>query len=108
MHKPLTNGLPPFRPIFSEIDTPANKLVKFLGPVLPDITQNEFTVKDSFTFVKTQNIDLHLASLDVDAFFTNIRLDETIEPIELFPQRNFFKLRKLWLKEYRKMIFVIY
>ena len=62
----------------------------------------------SLTFVETQNIDLHLASLDVDAFFTNIRLDETIEPIELFPQRNFFKLRKLWLKEYRKMIFVIY
>ena len=51
-------------------------------PVLPDITQNEFTVKDSFPFVGetlTQNSDLYMASLDVDALFTNIPLDETID-----------------------------
>ena len=51
-------------------------------PVLCVITQNEVTVKDSFTFVDevlTQNIDLYMASLDVDALFTNIPLDETID-----------------------------
>ena len=52
-------------------------------PVLPDITQNEFTVKDSFTLVVeilTQNSDLYRASLDdVDALFTNLPLDETID-----------------------------
>ena len=51
--------------------------------VLPDITQNEFTVKDSFTLaveILTQNSDLYRASLDdVDALFTNIPLDETID-----------------------------
>ena len=33
VHKPLKNGLPPFRPILSAIVTPAYKLAKFLVPV---------------------------------------------------------------------------
>ena len=72
MHKPLINGLPPFRPILSAIGTPTYKLAKFLVPILSDKTQNDFTVKDSFTFVDdilTQNSDLHIANLDVDASF---------------------------------------
>ena len=55
---------------------------QIFSSVLSDITQNEFAVKDSFTFVDkilTQNSDLHMASLDVDALFTNIPLDETID-----------------------------
>ena len=82
MHKPLKNGLPKFRPILSVIGTPTYKLAKFLVPVLSDITQNEFIVKNSFTFVDeilSQDSDLYMASLDVDALFTNIRLDETID-----------------------------
>ena len=69
VHKPIINRVPPFRPILSLIGTPTYKLAKFLLPVLSDITQNEFTVKDSFTFVDeilTQNSDFYLASLDVD------------------------------------------
>ena len=72
VHKPLINGLPPFRPILSAIGTPTYKLAKFLVPILSDKTQNDFTVKDSFTFVDdilTQNSDLHIANLDVDASF---------------------------------------
>ena len=85
VHKPLINGLPPFRPILSAIGTPTYKLAKFLVPVLSDITQNEFTVKDSFTFVDeilTQNSDLYIASLDVDVLFANMPLDETIDICE--------------------------
>ena len=44
--------------------------------------QNEFTIKDYFTFadeIVTQNSDLYMDSLDVDALFTNITLDETID-----------------------------
>ena len=107
VHKPLINGLPPFRPILSAIGTPTYKLAKFLVPVQSDITQNEFNVKDSFTFVDeilTQNNDLHMDSLDVDALFTNILLDETID----IWVEKLLKLRILWLKEYLKMIFVIY
>ena len=51
VHKALINALPPFRPILSAIGTPTYKLAKFLVPVLSVIIQNEFTVKDSFTFV---------------------------------------------------------
>ena len=82
MHKPLKNGLPPFRPILSAIGIPTYKLAKFLVPVLSNITQNEFTAKDSFAFVYgilTRESDLCMASLDVDALCTNIPLDETID-----------------------------
>ena len=49
---------------------------------MSDITQNEFTVKDSFTFVDEiliQDSGLCIATLDVDALFTDIPLDETID-----------------------------
>ena len=85
MHKPLINGLSPFRPILSAIGTPTYKLAKFLVPALSDITQNEFTVTDSFTFldeILTQNSDLYIASLDVDVLFANMPLDETIDICE--------------------------
>ena len=51
VHKTIIDWLPPFRPILSAIGTPTNRLAKFLVPVLSYITQNEFIVKDSFTFV---------------------------------------------------------
>ena len=44
-----------------------------IKPVLSDITQNEFTVKDSFTFVD------EILTQNSDALFTNIPLDETID-----------------------------
>ena len=106
VHKPLTNGLPTFRAFLSAMGTPTYKLAIFLVPVLSDITQNEFTVKDSFACVDdilTQNSDLYMTSLDVYALFTNIPLDETIDICI-----NFSQLQILWLKEYLKNIFVIY
>ena len=51
VHKSLKNRFPPFIPILSAIGTPTYKLAKFIVPALSDITQNEFTVEDSFTFV---------------------------------------------------------
>ena len=45
VHKPLINGLPPFRPILSATGTPTYTLAKFLVAVLSDITQNEFMLK---------------------------------------------------------------
>ena len=82
VHKLLKNGLTPFKPILSAIGTPTYKLAKFVVPVLSNITQNEFTVKDSFTFVDeilTQDRYLCMASLDIDALLVNILLDETID-----------------------------
>ena len=82
MHKPFKIGLPTYTPILSAMGTPTYKLAKFKVPILSDITPNEFTVKDSFIFVDeilSQDSDLYMASLDVDALFTNIPLDETID-----------------------------
>ena len=82
VHKCLKNELPPFTPILSATDNPTYELAKFLVPILSDITQNEFTVKDSFAFVDellTQGRDRCMVSLDVDALFTNIPLGETID-----------------------------
>ena len=101
VHKPLINGLTPFRPILAVIDAPTYKLAKFLVPVLSDITQNQFTVKDSFPFVDeilTQNSDFYMANLDVDGLFTNIPLDETID-ISL---KKRFKTPKTLVKEISK------
>ena len=66
---------------FQQLVPPTYKLSKLLVPVLPDIMQNEFTVKESFAFVDkilTQNNDLYMGSLDVDALFTDIPLDQNI------------------------------
>ena len=66
-------GVPRFRPILSAIGTPT--LAKFLVPILTSLTVNDYTVKDSFTFsdeICLQNSAHFMASLDVDALFTNI------------------------------------
>ena len=64
-HKRLINGSPSFRPILSVVGIPTYRLAKSLALVLSDITQNEFTVKDSFNYVdeiSSQNSDLFMAS----------------------------------------------
>ena len=76
MHKPLKNGLSPFRPIPSAIDIPTYKPVKLLNLVLLLL----FIVKDNVTFVNeisSQEKDLYMGSLDVNALFTNILLDNS-------------------------------
>ena len=44
IHKETRNGLPPFRPILSAIDTPTYRLAKFLLKFLTPSTANEYTV----------------------------------------------------------------
>ena len=46
------------------------------------MTQNEYTVTDSFHFAEEickQDPNLYMASLDIDSLFTNLPLDETID-----------------------------
>ena len=78
VHQPHKNGSLPFTTISSVICTPTYKLAKVLVPILSFLTQNEFVVKDSFSLadeISTQNSDLYMASLDVNALFTNILLN---------------------------------
>ena len=73
----------PVRPILSAINTCGYKTAKLLTPLLESITKNEYTVPDSFTFVREmKNLQLDnctMASFDIKSLFTNIPLHETIE-----------------------------
>ena len=74
----------PARPILSAIGTYNYKLAKFLVHILKPFTSNEYTVKDTFSFVSEitsfhKDEDLVIASFDVSSLFTNIPLDECIE-----------------------------
>ena len=93
VHKIVTDGLPSFRPILSAISTPTYKLAKFLVPVLEPLTTNDYTIKDSFTFaeeLQTFDSKLVMASFDIESLFTNILLQETIDPYveNLFQDRT--------------------
>ena len=82
MHKATVNGIPKLRPILCAINTPTYHLAKFFVKILEPHTKNSFTAGDSFTFgddVRKQNSNLFMSSLDVDALFTNIPLEETID-----------------------------
>ena len=82
LNKQQVDGSSPFRPILSALQTPTYNLAKFLVPILNPLTKNEYTVKDSFQFAEEiceQELTLTMGSLDVDSFFTNIPLDETID-----------------------------
>ena len=82
VHKASVVNCPPFRPIFSALNTPTNKRAKFLVTILKPLTTNKFTVKNYFHSseeIDHQHHDLFMGSLDVDSLFTNIRLEETIE-----------------------------
>ena len=74
----------PARPILSAIRTYNYKVAKFFVPILQPYTSNEFTVKDSFSFVSeitsfTGSDRFVMASFDVSSLFTNIPLNETID-----------------------------
>ena len=81
VHKPTQGQSPPFRPILSAIGTASYNIAKFFVPVLNELSVNNHTVKDSFSFaadIVKQDPSLYMSSFDVDSLFTNIPLDETI------------------------------
>ena len=81
VHKSLVNGLPKLRPILSAIGTASYNLSKFLIPILSCLVNGPYTIVNSFSInkeVQQQDPNFVMGSLDVDAFFTSIPLDETI------------------------------
>ena len=79
IHKALEDGIPNSRPILPAIGTPTYKLVKFCNKLLKPITTNEYTTKDSLSFVKqVEEFDPNLvvASSSVKSLFINIPLME--------------------------------
>lgn len=64
--------LPPFHPFLSVIDAHTNNLAKFMLPLLPPSTANEYTVIDLFHFAEDncpKDPNLCMASLNVGYLF---------------------------------------
>ena len=70
-----------FCPILSAIGTPTYKIAKFYGQLLKPLTNNEYTIKDSFSFAKEVfqfDASLFIVSFDIKSLFSNITLTETL------------------------------
>ena len=79
IHKALEHGIPSFWPILSAIGTPTYKIARFCDQLLKPLTNNEYTLKNSFSFAKVLEFDssLFMASFDIKSLFTDITLTET-------------------------------
>ena len=76
------NELTPLRKILSTTVNLTHNLEKLLVSILPDIAQNQFTIKDSFSFVgdfSSQYGNLDMSSLNAGFFITNILSNKTID-----------------------------
>ena len=84
MHKfSSSDSFPKLRPIISSIGTFNYNLVCFLCDLLSPLVPNDYSYKDTFSFVsQIKNANLSkkfLVSYDVTSLFTNIPLQETID-----------------------------
>ena len=105
-HKKCVDGCPPFTPILSGLQTPTYKPAKYSAPILESLTNNKYTVKDSFNFATDtveQDISNFMGSLDIDSIFTNILLEETI----VFKKVN-LKTFYLYQPENRVLYLIMY
>ena len=84
MHKfSSSDSFPKLRPIVSSIGTFNYNLTRFLCDLLSPLVPNDYSCKDTFSFVsQIKNANLSkkfLVSYDVTSLFTNIPLQETID-----------------------------
>ena len=103
-----SDSFPKLRPIVSSICTFNYNLARFLCDLLSPLVPNDYSCKDTFSFVsQIKNANLSkkfLVSYDITSLFTNIPLQETIDlAINLIfnhnPNLNITKkeLKKLFL-----------
>ena len=84
MHKfSPSDSFPKLRPIVSSIGTFNYNLARFLCDLLSPLVPNDYSCKDTFSFVsQIKNANLSkkfLVSYDITSLFTNIPLQETID-----------------------------
>ena len=95
MHKFFSSdSFPKLRPIVSSIGTFNYNLARFLCDLLSPLVPNDYSCKDTFSFVsQIKNANLSkkfLVSYDITSLFTNTTLQETIEiTINLLFQSQF-------------------
>ena len=76
----------PIQTIVSNIETATCHLSKYLASLLSPLSESEYTVKNSKSFVQKVKLDkilsnYKIASFEVKSLFTNVPLDETISMI---------------------------
>ena len=78
-----SDSFPKFRPIVSSIGTFNYYLARFLCDLLSPLVPNDYSCKDTFSFIsQIKNANLSkkvLVSYDITSLFTNIPLQETID-----------------------------
>ena len=84
MHKfSANNSFPKLRSIFSSIGTFNYNLARFLCDLLSPLVPNDYSCKDTFSFVsQIKNANLSkkfLVSYDVTSLFTNVPLQKTVD-----------------------------
>ena len=113
IHKALEDGIPSFRPILPAIGTPTYKLARFCDHLLKPLTNNVYTVKDSFSFAKEVfefDASLFMTSFDIKSLLTNIPLTETLNlcvqnfyrnqaHVGNLPKSSFYSLLKITMFE---------
>ena len=84
------DDIQPFHPIINTIDTTHSSVRKYLSDVLYPLTQNQFSIKDSFDAANriscilwevNNSNDLVFVSLEVVSLFTNVSLKKTVNII---------------------------
>ena len=97
----------PLRPIVSCIGTYSYELAKYLVTILKPLCDNQYTVKDSFSFAQEINsltLAHFMSSFDVSSLFTNVPLQETIEICLDKLYKDTKKVQNLTKLQLRKML----
>ena len=82
IHEALEDGIPIIRQILSAIGTPTYKLAKLCSKLLKSITTNEYTIKDSFPFIKeVEEFDPNLVMASSDVTFQQPSSDRNYWPL---------------------------
>ena len=75
--------------------------------LLSEITINNFTVKDTFSFTSEiidQDAQLFMGSLDVDSLFTNVPLEDTVNICSDQLFKNVDKVNNLSKEEFKQLL----
>ena len=99
--------LPPFRPIFSAIETCTYIITKFFVPILKVFTLNEHTVRYSFSFcdeIQEQDNNFHMTSLDTESLFSNVPLEEAINICVNNVFSNKKRVKALLKKDFKQLL----
>jgi len=99
----------PLRPIISAIGTFNYNVAKFLVKIITPLTTNEYTIENSFSFIKEISAlkplrPVTMASFDIESLFTNVPLKETTDIITNKTASSLLNLYGLNKTIYKKLL----